>query len=334
MSRQTNREIVVENLVKRYGNFTAVKGVSFKVNSGEIFGFLGPNGAGKSTTVSVLTTLTLPTEGRATVGGYDVVSQADAVRRIAGVALQEIGIDPLMKSMELLTIQCQTFGMSRKQAQARARELLDLVKLSEFTDRRVGTYSGGMRRRLDLALALAHEPDVLFLDEPTTGLDPASRRDVWDEVRRLNTRLGITIFLTTQYLEEADLLANRIAIINNGLIVAEGTPQALKAQLGTESINLTFNDAESVQRAAALLSDMVERTQVDHHTLRLYLSHAANAVPAVVNRVQSANLSLQSLTLTQPTLDDVFLKVTGERLQAQEPVQTAKGKRARFARAS
>jgi ABC-2 type transport system ATP-binding protein len=334
MSQQTNREIVVENLVKRYGDFTAVKGVSFKVNSGEIFGFLGPNGAGKSTTVSILTTLTLPTEGRATVGGYDVVSQADAVRRIAGVALQEIGIDPLMKPMELLTIQCQTFGMSRKQAQARARELLDLVKLSEFVGRRVGTYSGGMRRRLDLALALAHEPDVLFLDEPTTGLDPASRRDVWDEVRRLNTRLGITIFLTTQYLEEADLLANRIAIINNGVIVAEGTPQALKAQLGTESINLTFNDAESAQRAATLLSDMVERTQIDHHTLRLYLSHAANAVPAVVNRVQSANLSLQSLTLTQPTLDDVFLKVTGERLQAKEPAQAAKGKRARLARAS
>ncbi len=334
MTNQANREIVVENLVKRYGDFTAVKGVSFKVESGEIFGFLGPNGAGKSTTVSMLTTLSLPTEGRATVGGYDVVSQAAEVRRIAGVALQEVGIDPLMKSMELLTLQCQTFGMNRKQAQARARELLDLVKLSAFTDRRVGKYSGGMRRRLDLALALAHEPEVLFLDEPTTGLDPASRRDVWDEVRRLNTRLGITIFLTTQYLEEADLLANRIAIINNGVIAAEGTPQALKAQLGSESINLTFGDADSVTRAEAELAEMVERTQVDHHTLRLYLSQAANAVPAVVNRVQSVGLTLQSLTLTQPTLDDVFLKVTGERLETKDAPQAAKGKRQRMARAS
>ncbi|MBL8119100.1 MAG: ATP-binding cassette domain-containing protein, partial [Anaerolineae bacterium] len=175
----SNREIVAENLIKRYGNFAAVNGVSFKVSSGEIYGFLGPNGAGKSTTVSMMTTLALPTSGRALVGGFDAVSQAGEVRRVAGVALQEIGLDPLMKSMELLTIQAQTFGYSRKEAQARARELLDLVKLSEFTERQVGKYSGGMRRRLDLAMALAHEPEILFLDEPTTGLDPASRRDIW-----------------------------------------------------------------------------------------------------------------------------------------------------------
>ncbi len=326
----SNREVVAENLVKRFnGGFVAVKGVSFRVHSGEIFGFLGPNGAGKSTTVSMLTTLSLPSDGRATVGGFDVATQAADVRRIAGVALQEIGLDPLMKSMEMLTIQGQTFGMNRKQSQDRARELLDLVKLSDVTDRRVGKYSGGMRRRLDLALALVHEPDVLFLDEPTTGLDPASRRDVWNEVRRLNARLGVTIFLTTQYLEEADELANRIAIINGGQIVAEGTPAALKAQMGTESINVTFRDTDMVEKAAPLFTEMAERTQADRQTLRLYMSHAAAAVPAVVNRLQSAGMEMVSLTLTQPTLDDVFLKVTGTRLETQEKAAKPAGRMSR-----
>ena len=276
-----NREIVADNLAKKYGNFYAVNGVSFKVNSGEIYGFLGPNGAGKSTCVSMMTTLILPTSGKATVGGYDVVSQAGEVRRIAGVALQEIGLDPLMKSMELLTIQAQTFGYSRKQAQARAYELLDLVKLSEFTDRRVGKYSGGMRRRLDLALALVHEPDILFLDEPTTGLDPASRRDIWTEVRRLNKETGMTIFLTTQYLEEADELADRIAIITAGKIAVEGTPLELKSKLGTESINITFRDTEQTEKAAEVIRSMAERVQTDRKVLRIYMPKAAAAAMQV-----------------------------------------------------
>lgn len=313
----SNREIVADNLVKKYGDFYAVNGVSFKVNSGEIYGFLGPNGAGKSTTVSMMTTLVLPSGGKATVGGYDVVHEAGDVRRIAGVALQEIGLDPLMKSMELLTIQAQTFGTSRKAAQARARELLDLVKLSEFTDRRVGKYSGGMRRRLDLALALVHEPDILFLDEPTTGLDPASRRDIWAEVRRLNKEHGMTIFLTTQYLEEADELADRIAIIKQGEIAVEGTPADLKAQLGTESINVTFRDHEQAEKAGHTLAHMATRVQTDRKVLRLYMSKAAAAVPAVMTQLQQAALEPISLTLTQPTLDDVFLQVTGERFEAE-----------------
>lgn len=322
----SNREIVVEKLVKRYaGNVVAVNGVSFEVKAGEIFGFLGPNGAGKSTTTAMLTTLILPSAGRALVGGYDVVTQAADVRQIAGVALQEVGLDPLMKSLEMLTIQGQMFGATRKQAQQRAHELLQLVKLSDVIDRQVGKYSGGMRRRLDLALALVHEPDILFLDEPTTGLDPASRRDVWNEVRRLNTQLGMTIFLTTQYLEEADELANRIAIIDKGLIAAEGTPAQLKAQLGTESINVTFQDVETAARALAELANMVKSIQTDHKTLRLYLNQAAAAVPAVVNRLQQAGIIPLSLTLTQPTLDDVFLKVTGQRfdLEANTKAQIA-----------
>jgi ABC-2 type transport system ATP-binding protein len=332
------REIIVENLVKRFGNFTAVNEVSFRVKAGEIFGFLGPNGAGKSTTISILTTLALPTDGQAKVGGFDVAKQAQDVRRVSGVALQEIGLDPLMKSMELLTIQGQLFGASRKQAQERARELLNVVKLSDFVDRPVGKYSGGMRRRLDLALALVHEPNILFLDEPTTGLDPASRRDVWDEVRRLNRELGMTIFLTTQYLEEADELADRIAIINSGKIVVEGTPAELKAQMGTESINLTFNDTATVEQASNHLADIVERRQADGKTLRLYLQNAAAAVPAVVSRLQSTDTPLVTLTLTQPTLDDVFLKVTGSRLEQEgeqaKTTENAAAKRNRPERAS
>jgi ABC-2 type transport system ATP-binding protein len=308
-----NREIVADNLVKRYGDFAAVNGVSFHVKSGEIYGFLGPNGAGKSTTVTMMTTLILPTAGKGTVGGYDVVSQAGDVRRVAGVALQEIGLDPLMKSMELLTVQGQMFGHSRKDAQSRARELLDLVKLSEFTDRQVGKYSGGMRRRLDLAMALVHEPAILFLDEPTTGLDPASRRDIWAEVRRLNKEHGMTIFLTTQYLEEADVLADRIAIIKEGKIAVEGAPAELKSALGTESINITFREAEQADKAAAHLADMEGKTKTDRKVLRLYLPQAAAAVPAVMNRLQQNGLMPISLTLTQPTLDDVFLQVTGQR---------------------
>ncbi|MCA9910808.1 MAG: ATP-binding cassette domain-containing protein, partial [Anaerolineae bacterium] len=223
------------------------------------------------------------------------------------------GLDPLMKSTEMLVIQAQLFGMSRTQAQKRAKELLEIVKLSDVTDRPVGKYSGGMRRRLDLAMALAHEPAVLFLDEPTTGLDPASRRDIWAEVRRLNRELGMTIFLTTQYLEEADELADRVAIINHGQIVAAGQPAQLKEQLGGDAINLTFADDASVERARKQLSDMTNRTQVDRNILRIYLANAAAAVPAVISRLQQTGLQPSSLTLTQPTLDDVFLQVTGQR---------------------
>ncbi|GAB4441914.1 MAG: ATP-binding cassette domain-containing protein [Anaerolineae bacterium] len=318
----SDREITVANLVKRYPGVVAVNDVSFRVEAGEFFGFLGPNGAGKSTTISILTTLALPSEGRATVGGYDVVCQPGEVRRIAGVALQEIGLDPLMKSLELLTIQGQMFGASRKAARQRAGELLEIVGLTDAIDRRVGKYSGGMRRRLDLAMALVHEPEILFLDEPTTGLDPASRRDIWDEVRRLNRQLGMTIFLTTQYLEEADELADRIAIIDGGKIAAEGSPAQLKAGLGAESINLQFEDEAATTAATAALSDMVDRVQADRKALRLYLNGASAAVPRVVSRLQQANLAPVSLTLSQPTLDDVFLRVTGQRFQPDEVAET------------
>jgi ABC-2 type transport system ATP-binding protein len=315
----SNRDITVENLIKRYpGDVKAVDDISFKVEDGSIFGFLGPNGAGKSTTIKILTTLALPTAGRAIVGGFDVVNQAEGVRRIAGVALQDIGLDPLMKPVELLALQGQLFGAGRAQAAARAQELLELVGLTEAANRRAGTYSGGMRRRLDLAMALVHQPRILFLDEPTTGLDPASRRDVWDEVRRLNRQLGITIFLTTQYLEEADELADTVAIIDRGKIVTEGSPARLKASLGRESINLLFDTRQTAEEAMAALGGMGDRLQIDRDVVRLYLSSAAGSIPAVMNRLQQVALTPVSLTLTQPTLDDVFLQVTGKRLETQE----------------
>jgi ABC-2 type transport system ATP-binding protein len=223
-----------EGLVKHYGSrsgvIEAVRGVDLRIETGEVFGFLGPNGAGKSTTVKMLTTLLSITAGSAAVAGVDVARQPDAARHRMGVALQEAGLDPRQTGRELLVLQGRLFGMSVPAASARAQQLLELVELDEAADRRIKSYSGGMKRRLDLASALVHEPEVLFLDEPTTGLDPASRLTVWDEVRRINGR-GTTVFLTTQYLEEADQLCDRLAIIDGGVIVREGTPEELKAEL-------------------------------------------------------------------------------------------------------
>jgi ABC-2 type transport system ATP-binding protein len=226
--------VETEGLVKRYGGRSgeveAVRGVDLRVEAGEVFGFLGPNGAGKSTTVRMLTTLLTITEGRARVAGHDVAREPDAVRRRIGVALQEAGLDPRQTGRELLVLQGRLFGLTSAQAADRAAELLALVEIEDAADRSIKGYSGGMKRRLDLASALVHEPEVLFLDEPTTGLDPASRLTVWDEVRRINER-GTTVFLTTQYLEEADALCERLAIIDDGRIVRQGTPAGLKAEL-------------------------------------------------------------------------------------------------------
>jgi ABC-2 type transport system ATP-binding protein len=250
-------EALVKHYRSRAGVVKAVRGVDLQVKSGEIFGFLGPNGAGKSTMIRMLTTLLTITSGTARVAGVDVAREPDAARRAMGVALQEAGLDPRQTGRETLVLQARLFGMSAHEATARSEELLELVELQEAADRRVKGYSGGMKRRLDLATALVHQPEVLFLDEPTTGLDPASRLTVWDEVRRIN-QLGTTVFLTTQYLEEADALCERLAIIDDGQIVRDGTPAALKAELrermaleADPSLDDVFLDATGRTRSRA-----------------------------------------------------------------------------------
>ncbi len=305
--------VLAQGLVKRFGEITAVDGVDLEVGAGEIFGFLGPNGAGKSTTVRMLTTLLRPTAGRAWVAGHDVVADADLVRRSIGVALQDAAIDPLMTGTELLDLQGVLYGLGRDVTRRRAAELLERVGLTAAAGRRVGTYSGGMRRRLDLALSLIHAPTVLFLDEPTTGLDPMSRLSLWEEVRRLN-REGTTVLLTTQYLEEADQLADRIAIIDHGRIVREGDPKALKAAVGSPTLFVDV-PAEQVASARSVLARFGEARPSPEGTLGVGLSAGAGAISEVVRALDDDGIRLDHMELKAPSLDDVFAEATGYRLE-------------------
>ncbi|WP_455331681.1 ATP-binding cassette domain-containing protein [Exiguobacterium profundum] len=303
--------IQVKGLVKTFKDVPAVDDVSFFVKEGEIFAFLGPNGAGKSTTVQMLTTLVRPTSGAARVNGFDVVKQEKDVRLSIGVALQETGIDKVLTGRELLVLQGRLFKMSNEEAQRRADELLEVVSLTDAADRRSGTYSGGMRRRLDLALTLVHRPTVLFLDEPTTGLDPASRIEIWNEVRRLNEEFGTTIFLTTQYLEEADELADRIAIINHGKIVSEGTAEELKQLVGGETISMDFATESEATLAATRFHTSSNGTHVSFELRDMTLTE-------IIRSLDEQGLQPERLTVKQPSLDDVFLKVTGESYEGGE----------------
>ncbi len=311
-----DRSISAVALRRDFGKMRAVDGVDLEIPGGRIFGFLGPNGAGKSTLVKILTTILNPTAGRATVAGYDVERQGGKVRKAIGVALQDVGLDPLMTARELLVLQSQLFGTPRDQGRKTAERLLALVGLDDVDPKkRAGSYSGGMKRRLDLALALVHDPRILFLDEPTTGLDPASRAAIWEEVRRLNDELGMTIFLTTQYLEEADRLADEIAIIDKGHIVAQGTPDELKREVGEEVVELQFGSCEDAARAYDVVAPVAPNRQAANRELRLYFGRAAENVPELVRALDGAGIRLQGLTIEQPSLDDVFLRVTGEALE-------------------
>jgi ABC-2 type transport system ATP-binding protein len=306
-------------LVREFkGGVTAVAGVDLMVGEGEIFGFLGPNGAGKTTTVRMLTTLLKPTSGSARVAGHDIVHDAPAVRRSIGVALQDAAIDPYMTGRELLHLQAVLHGLHRGEGRERANALLERVEMTEAADRRVGTYSGGMRRRLDLALSLVHEPDVLFLDEPTTGLDPHSRLTVWDEVRRLNREHGTTVFLTTQYLEEADQLAGRVAIIDQGRIVASGTPAELKASIGEPALTVTLADAAHRDAAEAALADIGAFLPGSARTVGVRMREGARGLAAAVRRLDDAGVAVAHLDIAEPTLDDVFLAKTGRSLTADD----------------
>jgi ABC-2 type transport system ATP-binding protein len=297
------------------GGVEAVRGVDLSVADGEVFGFLGPNGAGKTTMVRMLCTLLPPTGGTASVAGVDVVADPAAIRRRIGVALQEIGLDPVQTGRELLELQCGLYGITGARAKARAVELLDLVGLTEAADRRTKTYSGGMKRRLDLASALVHSPEVLFLDEPTTGLDPSSRRTVWDEVRRINAS-GTTVFLTTQYLEEADQLCDRLAIIDAGAIVAEGTPAQLKAEIGRDVVTLALDGAAAAATEAAVgeLAGL-ERVVAEADAIALYVDDGAGSIVEIVRLLEAAEIRVGAITVSRPSLDDVFLQATGRRLE-------------------
>jgi ABC-2 type transport system ATP-binding protein len=300
------------------GEIEAVRGIDLDVARGEIFGFLGPNGAGKTTTVRMLCTLLPPTGGAAQVDGLDVVDDAAAVRRRIGVALQEIGLDPLQTGRELLELQCGLYGIVGQQARGRVQELLELVGLIDAAERRTSTYSGGMKRRLDLASALVHSPPILFLDEPTTGLDPASRLTIWEEVRRINAQ-GTTVFLTTQYLEEADQLCDRVAIIDNGLIVAQGTPEELKSQLGHDVVSVELDGADLAATQAAIGElDGLERVVTGREHLALYLEDGPGSIAEIVRRLDGAQIRVGALSVARPSLDDVFLRATGRRLEGDE----------------
>ena len=306
--------VEAKNLKKTFktkqGNVEAVRDVSFKVNKGEIFGILGPNGAGKSTTILMLTTLLRITSGTAKINDLDVVKNDSEVRNKIGIALQDTGIDNLLTARELFYTTARLWGLSKSKSKDRTEEMLNLVGLTEAADRRVKTYSGGMKRRLDLGLSLVHKPEVLFLDEPTTGLDPGSRRVLWDEIKKLRDE-GVTIILTTQYLEEADELANRISIIDEGLVVAEGTPDELKSSIGGDVITLTFRTDDDAIKAQTI----IENSDIEDNQIRVTVENGAEKIPDLLNHLSNNKLEVVSVTANKPSLDDVFLQVTGYRLE-------------------
>jgi len=299
----------------RAGAVEAVKGVDLDVKAGEIFGFLGPNGAGKTTTLRMLATLIPPTSGEATVAGVDLLRDPARVRQQIGYVAQGGGSDPLMTGRGELVIQGRLFGMSRAAAEARATEVLAALDLTDAARRTTGTYSGGMRRRLDIGMGMVHKPKLLFLDEPTTGLDPQARANLWDEVRKLREG-GTTVFLTTHYLEEADILCDRVAIIDHGTIVAEGTPADLKKAIAGDVITLGIADHERVLALVRAEPYVREANDGDEDGLvRLYVDEGDRALPQLLRLLDGAGLSPQTIALSRPSLDDVFLRKTGRSLR-------------------
>ena len=308
--------ITVDGLVREFkGGIRAVDGIELEVRPGEIYGFLGPNGAGKSTTVHMLTTLLPPTAGSATVAGFDVAHQGPEVRRRIGAALQEAALDNFLTGREHFELQGGLHGLSKAERGARAVELLERVGLTDAADRKVGGYSGGMKRRLDLALALVHQPSILFLDEPTTGLDPQSRSALWSEVARLAKDDGVTVFLTTQYLEEADVLADRVGIIDKGRIVAEGTPHALKQEIGRSSVEAIPVNPDEREAIEHVLRRFGEPAAASPKGIAVRLEGGSESLGDVVRALDAENLEVAHLQLHAPSLDDVFLAKTGRSLE-------------------
>jgi ABC-2 type transport system ATP-binding protein len=309
--------ISAERLVRQFDGKTAVDEVDLAIRTGEIYGFLGPNGAGKSTTVRMLCTLLSPTAGRAVVAGYDVATDPEKVRLRIGAALQEAALDPKQTGIELLRLQGRLYGLSRTEIDQRLADLGKLIDIGDALGRRIGTYSGGMKRRLDLAAALVHNPEVLFLDEPTSGLDPVSRARMWEEVRRLNRDLNMTIFLTTQYLEEADELADRVGIINNGRLVAEGTPDALKRSVGNDVITARLDGSAQASRGAVERLPGVRSVEARGDLMIITAIDGAATIGAVAVALNTV-APVRHLSLRTPTLDDVFLELTGNHIESDD----------------
>ncbi len=303
--------ITARGLTRTFGEVTAVDALDLTIHRGEIYGLLGPNGAGKSTTIKMLCTLLSPSGGEAKVAGVDIAKRPQDVRLRIGVALQDVALDPKQTGLELLRLQGQLYGLHRAEIEQRLVELRELVDLGDALDRRIETYSGGMRRRLDLAAALVHNPDVLFLDEPTTGLDPLSRASVWQEVQRLNQDLGMTILLTTQYLEEADELADRVGIVDHGKLVAEGTPTELKRAIGTDMVVARVEgDTDAAVKSLDGVYGVVG-VEARDHVLTISVEEGSSAIGPVAIALHTAAIRVRDLTLRTPTLDDVFLEMTG-----------------------
>jgi ABC-2 type transport system ATP-binding protein len=314
--------IEVDGLVREFkGDVHAVDGIDLRVEPGEIYGFLGPNGAGKSTTVLMLTTLLPPTAGTARVAGHDIVREGAQVRQAIGAALQEAALDPLLTGRDHMRLQTALQGVPKAERRVRGDALLERVGLADAADRQVKGYSGGMKRRLDLALALVHHPRILFLDEPTTGLDPHSRSDMWDEVSRLARDDGVTVFLTTQYLEEADVLADRIAIIDHGRIVARGTPAALKAEIGRPSLEVQPAEPAERDAVAGVLARFGTPVKAPPGAAAVRLRDGADELTEIVRSLDAAGLSMADFRLHAPTLDDVFLAKTGRKLEEEEDTE-------------
>ena len=307
--------VQTEGIARSFGDVKAVDGIDLHIPSGEIYGFLGPNGAGKTTLVRMLITLLMPTAGRGTVAGFDIVRKSNEIRLRIGAALQDAALDPKQTGREILRLQGRLYGLSWSEVNARLDDLAGLIDIGDAIDRFVGTYSGGMKRRLDLAAALIHNPQILFLDEPTTGLDPISRTRVWEEVRRVNSDFGVTIFLTTQYLEEADELADRVGIINRGKLMAEGTPTDLKRSLGNDVIIARVDgQAEQAREAVGGLSG-VAGVEIRGSEVLIQVSNGAAAISSIALALNQRNVDVSEIILRTPTLDDVFLSVAGARME-------------------
>jgi ABC-2 type transport system ATP-binding protein len=315
---RSNAIVQAQNLTKKFGEKTAVDHISFSVAEGEIFGFLGPNGAGKTTTIRILTTLTSLTDGNATVAGYDVSKHPAEVRRSIGVVPQQLTADNELKGIENLLLTARLQHVSRDEAIRKSKELMRLVDLQDFAEKPVKTYSGGMRRRLQLVMGLVHMPKILFLDEPTLGLDIQTRAKMWEYIKHLNQETGLTVFMTTHYLEEADSLCNRIAIIDHGIIKESASPSQLKEKLGGDILTLELSDGKDMTQFLKSVPEVSEVTRTTTNSYRVKLPRVEKALPTIVEGVTNNGLKITDITFTKPTLEQVFLEVTGRSFRDSE----------------